>query len=155
MRHAQSAGKQSTQRDYDRLLTPQGEAEARATGKKFSEHNNFPDLILCSAAARTRQTLSLFNETLSLPAEKIIFREDLYDALIEHLLDTINELSDDINKVMIIGHNPGLSLLASDLAVNFVDLGTAQLVGIEFKDETWKELKGPGKEIMNIKQPKF
>jgi len=155
LRHAQSAGKQSGQRDYDRLLTPQGEAEARDCGKKFFERNNFPDLILCSSAARTRQTLSLFNESQFIPEEKIMFREDLFDALMVHLLDTISELPNDINKVLIVGHNPGLSLLVSDLAVSFMDLGTSQLVGLEFKGDSWTDLKGPGKEIMNIKQPKL
>ncbi|MEJ0057905.1 MAG: histidine phosphatase family protein [Bacteroidota bacterium] len=92
LRHAQSAGKQSGQRDYDRLLTPHGEAEATACGKIFFEYGNFPDLILCSAAARTRQTLSLFNGHHFISPEKIMFREDLYDALMVHLLDTIGEL---------------------------------------------------------------
>ncbi len=155
LRHAQSAGKQSGQRDYDRLLTPQGEEEARSCGKKFSEQNNFPDLILCSAAARTRQTLGLFNETHSIPSEKIQFREDLYDALMTHLLEIIGELPDDINNVMIVGHNPGISLFASELAVTFFDLNTCQLVAFEFKADSWKKLNGPGKQILNIRQPKM
>jgi phosphohistidine phosphatase len=151
LRHAQSAGKQSSQRDYDRILTPQGETEARARGKIFSEKNYFPDLILCSASARTRQTLALFNESNILSPEKIEFREDLYDALMVHLLDIIHELPDDINKVMYIGHNPGLSLFASDLCANFTDLGTSQLVAYEFNTKSWKDLSGPGKEILNLK----
>ncbi|CAN5607075.1 hypothetical protein BH10BAC4_BH10BAC4_24520 [soil metagenome] len=151
LRHAQSAGKQSGQHDYDRILTPHGQAEARAQGIIFIEKNYFPDLILCSASTRTRQTLALFNESTMIPPEKIQFREDFYDALMFHLLDTTEKLPDDISKVMYIGHNPGLSLFASDLCANFIDLATSQLVAYEFNTETWKELNGPGKEILNLK----
>ncbi|CAN5321426.1 hypothetical protein BH09BAC3_BH09BAC3_12210 [soil metagenome] len=151
LRHAQSAGKQSGQRDYDRLLTPQGEAEARACGKIFSEANYFPDLILCSAASRTRQTLELFYELNRFPTDKIQFREDIYEAAMTDLLDVINHLPDHINKVLLVGHNPGLSLLAGDLSSNFIDLSTSHLVGYESRSETWKELGGSCKQIFNSK----
>ena len=151
LRHAQSAGKQSGQRDYDRILTPQGEADARARGKIFSGTNYFPDLILCSASSRTRQTLELFNEFYNFPKEKIRFREDLYDATMTQLLDVINDLPQDINKVMLVGHNPGISLLAGDLSSNFIELSTSQLVAYESRSETWKEIGSSCKEIFNSK----
>ena len=151
LRHAQSAGKQSGQRDYDRLLTPQGEAEARARGKIFSETNYFPDLILCSASSRTRQTLELFYESNKFPTEKIQFREDIYDASVTHLLNTIKDLPDDINKVMLVGHNPGISELAADLSSSFTDLSTSQLIGYDSKSEVWKEVGSSCKEIFNSK----
>jgi len=151
LRHAQSAGKQSGQRDYDRLLTPQGEVEARTNGKKISDGNYFPDLILCSGAARTRKTLELFYEFKQLLNEKIQFREDLYDAAMTHLLDIIQGLPDDVNKVMLIGHNPGISLLASDLSTRIVDMSTCQLVGYEFQVDSWLDIDSCGKEILNIK----
>ncbi|NOT76491.1 MAG: hypothetical protein HOP08_16305 [Cyclobacteriaceae bacterium] len=151
LRHAQSAGKQSGQRDYDRLLTAEGEAEAKKSGKYFSEKGYSVDLILCSSAARTRKTIELVNESLQFPADKIQYKEDLYDALLVHLLDTIHTLPDAINNVMLVGHNPGISLLAGDLCGSFMDLSTSQLIGIEFKSNSWEDLNGPGKQILNIK----
>ena len=58
LRHAQSAGKQSRQRDYDRDLTAVGEAKAKALGKKIKKENINIDLILSSDAVRTQRTVA-------------------------------------------------------------------------------------------------
>jgi len=57
LRHAQSAGKQSGQRDYDRVLTPEGVASINKLGKKLSEQGWKPDFVLGSSATRVQQTV--------------------------------------------------------------------------------------------------
>ena len=151
LRHAQSAGKQSGQRDYDRALTPQGQATAKALGQKLKQQNYNFQFILSSSSTRTRQTVELINETLQLSTEKILFKPELYEAMMVHWLDHIYELPDDINHVLLVGHNPWLSILASTFAGRIRDLGPSELIGFEFKSETWREIGDRGQEIMNIK----
>ena len=150
LRHAQSAGKQSGQQDYDRMLTAQGEAEARGLGKKLIYSSFQVDLILASAAARVMQTVGLFNESLQLAPSKIHFKPALYEALMEHWQGEIHDLPEESKKVVIAGHNPSLSMLVSSFAGSMTDLAPCELVGFEFNTDSWKKLKQPGRKILHI-----
>ncbi|HWA32856.1 MAG TPA: histidine phosphatase family protein [Cyclobacteriaceae bacterium] len=151
LRHAQSAGKQGGQQDYDRVLTPTGEADARALGKKLQAGNFNPDLILASAAVRTKQTTDLVNESLRISEQKIHLKKDLYEALMTHWMDYIHLLPDNENSVLLVGHNPWLSMLASNFAGSMLELGPCELIGFEFTVTRWSEISFSGKEILRIK----
>ena len=151
LRHAQSAGKQTGQRDYDRTLTTQGEAKVRFLGQKLKKQNFNPELILSSGSARTRQTVALLNESLQIEGSKIQFKTELYDALMANWHDFIHELPDTANTVLLVGHNPWLSMLASDFAGEFCDLSPCELISFEFQVDLWKEITGSGKKVLNIK----
>jgi phosphohistidine phosphatase len=150
LRHAQSAGKQGSQQDYDRVLTPTGEAAARDLGKKIRELHFDPDLILSSASVRTTQTLSLINESLRIPEQKIHLKKELYEALMTVWLDHIHLLSEEVRTALLIGHNPWLSMLASSLGTNMIELAPCQLVGFEFQPTSWSDISQGGKEIVRI-----
>lgn len=151
LRHAQSAGKQSGQRDYDRALSSSGEVQARNLGKKLSGHLFQTDLILSSSAARTRQTVGLVNEFFRFPEDKILFKNELYEALMSDWMHHIHELPADLNHVTLVGHNPWLSMLASSFAGTVMDLLPCELAVFEFMKESWSEISDPGKPILNIK----
>ena len=151
LRHAQSAGKQGGQRDFDRMLTPHGEGDATTLGKKLSEHTDNVELILSSSSVRTRQTVHLANESLHLSHDKIWFKGELYEALIFNWLDYVHNLPMDINQVMLVGHNPCLSQLACSFAGAFIDLSPCELVAFEFNTESCLEIGNRGKEILHIK----
>ncbi len=150
LRHAQSAGKQGGQPDYDRVLTPFGEAAARMLGKKLSEGNFSPDLILASAAMRCRQTTALVNESLRISEQKILLEKDLYEGLMTHWMDHIHMIAEDAKSVLLVGHNPWLSMLASNFAGNMLELEPCELIGFECPSDTWKEVSYSGKEIVRM-----
>ena len=151
LRHAQSAGKQSGRRDYDRTLTVQGQAAAKVLGQKLKQQNYNFQLILSSNSTRTRQTVARINEILQLPTEKILFKPELYEALMVHWLDHINELPDGINQVLLVGHNPWLSMLASRFKGSIHELSPCELISFEFQSKKWREIGDQGQEIMSIK----
>jgi phosphohistidine phosphatase len=151
LRHAQSAGKQGGQQDYDRVLTPAGEVAARLLGKKLLAGNLNPDLILASAAVRTRQTTELVNESLRISEQKIHLKKDLYEALMTRWIDYIHSLPDVENSVLLVGHNPWLSMLASNFAGNMIELEPCELIGFEFTAKSWGEISYTGKEILRLK----
>ncbi|MHB1475090.1 MAG: SixA phosphatase family protein, partial [Dermatophilaceae bacterium] len=75
------------------------------------------DLVLCSTSERTRQTL---DEALAGGAsvKETRFDERIYDAGAASLLDVLREVPDSVNNVLMIGHAPGIPVLATELARN-------------------------------------
>ncbi|HRI80721.1 MAG TPA: histidine phosphatase family protein [Cyclobacteriaceae bacterium] len=140
VRHAQSAGKQSGQRDYDRVLTPVGKKNSHELGEKIKKSSFQVDFILASAAVRAAQTVEHINKVLALPDEKIQFNTPLYEALIPGWIEIILELPDRFNTLMLVGHNPGISMLASALTGQNIDLAPCQMTGVELDLSSWKEL---------------
>jgi len=69
-----------------------------------------PALVLCSTALRARQTL----QVLSLASE-VCYEDGLYAAGAAELLGRLQRLVDQVASAMVIGHNPGLQLLAVSL----------------------------------------
>ena len=73
-----------------------------------------PELVLCSSAVRTVATLDGIRAAL--PALVAVRIEDgLYAASGERLLRRLSEVDDDVMRVLVIGHNPGLEDLAGNL----------------------------------------
>ncbi|MEP7016595.1 MAG: histidine phosphatase family protein [Actinomycetota bacterium] len=105
--------------DHDRELAPRGRDDSRAVGRWLSDPSRAlaPDLVICSTSERTRQTLvGLWAGGLS-PSE-VLFDERVYDAGANGLLDVLLEVPDSVMTVLMIGHAPGIPMLAKALALN-------------------------------------
>lgn len=101
--------------DHGRVLAPQGREAAVALGDWLRENHLMPDLVLCSTAARTRETLGALHEIL--PTE---LHKSLYLASAGDMLALLNKADDAVKHIMLIGHNPGMHALAATLAGQFV-----------------------------------
>lgn len=115
MRHATAAA--GTGRDIDRPLTRRGLDEAHRVGERLRIDGPIPDRVLCSTAQRCRETwraLATGLGTESLPAIDVAYEHDLYDASTSGLLEAIRA-EQDAAVVLILAHNPGISLLAVEL----------------------------------------
>jgi|ERR1019366_5836949 phosphohistidine phosphatase len=116
MRHAKAEHVQGRP-DHERGLAPRGRGDARAVGVWISDpsHAAVLDLVLCSTSQRTRQTLEVvFAGGAS--AKDTRFDERIYDASAASLLDLLREVPDSVNSVLMIGHAPGIPVLATALA---------------------------------------
>ncbi len=101
--------------DHDRPLAERGRKDAPAAGLKLAETGISFDLALCSTAARTRETWKLAVQELS-HRPKTVYEERLYDASPGEIIALLNETSDEVNDLVVIGHNPGMHALADALA---------------------------------------
>jgi len=111
LRHAKSDWKDSQLDDIDRPLSERGKKNAIKLGKWLKTQNLMPDLILVSPAVRAQQTLKrICNEC---PASAITV-ETLYLADRLQLQKVLAE-SPHAERIMIIGHNPGLESLYNHL----------------------------------------
>ena len=105
--------------DHDRDLAPRGQKDARALGVWLSDpsHAVAHELALCSTSERTRQTLEGICAGGASAGEKR-YDERIYDASATSLLEVLRELPDSVSAVLMIGHAPGVPVLATALAHN-------------------------------------
>ncbi len=114
LRHAKSSWKEAVE-DHERRLNRRGREAARRVGLHLAASVGALDLVLCSSAQRTRETLELVLDELAVRPHSSI-EDELYAASKEELLDCLRHLAEGIGNVLLIGHNPGLHELAVALA---------------------------------------
>lgn len=107
LRHGHAADPVGTA-DVDRPLSPAGIGQARGRGPRPGGHRI--DQVLCSPAARTRQTLEATGVTA--PAQ---YPAGLYLADADTVRTLISETDDEVGTLLVVGHFPGLPLAAADL----------------------------------------
>jgi phosphohistidine phosphatase len=100
--------------DYDRALTDRGNADADAAGAWLVDEKIHPDLVICSAAKRTRQTwqsaaVALAQGEPSRPAPEVHYEDSLYLGGRTEVLDLLRAVPDTIRTVLVVGHNPTVS----------------------------------------------
>jgi phosphohistidine phosphatase len=116
LRHAKSSWDRLSLPDYDRPLAKRGQKAAPLVGAEIARLGLRPDLILCSAAVRTRETLALVLPALgSSAAPEVIYDDAIYMAAPAALLKRLRKLpagGGAPKTVMVVGHNPGLEEFA-------------------------------------------
>ncbi|MER7585536.1 histidine phosphatase family protein [Kitasatospora sp. NPDC097691] len=113
VRHAKAA--RPDVEDHERPLADRGRKDAPALGRRLAGAGLTPDLALVSTATRTRETWQLMAAELAL-RPKTVHEERLYGAGPGELLAVLAEVSDDVQDVVVVGHNPGIQALAAALA---------------------------------------
>src|SRR5262245_65743547 len=114
LRHAKSSWDDPTLPDHERPLAPRGRRDAKRIARHLRTLGLKPELILCSPAVRTRETLELLQPAVG--DATVTFDDALYGASSDRLLARLRSVPDEVESVMLIGHNPGLEQLALELA---------------------------------------
>ena len=106
-----------------------------------------PELVLCSSALRTRETLGRILPGLG-SQMTVRIEPSLYSFEADQLLDRLREVPGDVGSVMLIGHNPAMQELGSVLAAEGDRLDelrkgfpTAALAELDVPVGSWEELK--------------
>ncbi len=127
MRHAKSDSKEVGLGDKERPLNSRGKATAPMMANWVFENEYLPNLVICSGAIRTQQTLELMiqrwttiqTSVPSLLLPQVIIEDSLYlasDSLILSIAQNGTTGSESRSCVLILGHNPGMEVLASKLS---------------------------------------
>lgn len=100
--------------DHERSLLDRGQKDSVAAGRWLAGSGVTPELTLCSTAVRARQTWK--SAAAELPQRpRTVYEERLYEASLGELVALVNETSDEVADLMLVGHNPGLHALADAL----------------------------------------
>ncbi len=143
MRHGEPQRKLGLN-DFDLPLSDKGEKAAAHKGEIISWKGVILDAILSSPAMRAKTTAKLVAESCGYEGE-IIFHKDFYVCGSDLIIDTIKELPDSINRVLLVGHNPALTDLVYTLPSRhkMIPMNPATIVALAFDSHAWKNI-GPG-----------
>jgi phosphohistidine phosphatase len=110
LRHAKSSWDDPDLDDFDRPLNKRGRKSAKAMAAHFRAAGVAPDIVLCSPAKRTRETLKHLAPALDHVPVRLDRR--IYEASYQTLLLCLADLPSEVESVLLVGHNPGLERLA-------------------------------------------
>ncbi len=139
LRHAKSSWKEWHLADHDRPLNKRGQSDAPRIGTLIVQENIQPDLIVSSTALRARSTAEAVADSCHHP-EAVHEVRDLYLAPPMTYIETAQCFPNQLERVMMVGHNPGISQLLYRLTGCDEDFPTAALAQIEIPVEDWGDL---------------
>jgi phosphohistidine phosphatase len=139
MRHAKSSWKHQELVDHERTLNKRGKKDAPLMGKLILEKELVPQLILSSSAVRAQLTAEAIVETVNYTGAVELI-DSFYMAEPNTYLEKLRKLPNDLERVMIIGHNPGLEGLVQILSHQVESLSTSAIAYLVLPIKDWSEL---------------
>ena len=136
LRHAKSAHSNPRLMDHDRPLNERGLETAPRVGRFLADQGLLPDLVLCSSARRTTETADLVMKAAgqSAPIEHL---RELYLASAQTILELVVLGSGEADRVMVVGHNPGMEDVLTMLGLGMHEMPTAALAQVRFGIDDW------------------
>ncbi|MCB9423397.1 MAG: histidine phosphatase family protein [Ardenticatenaceae bacterium] len=154
LRHAKSSWDNAQLTDYERPLNSRGKQDAPLMGKLLREQDLVPDLIITSSAERALATA----EAVALAGgyeQEIRATRSFYHADPDAYIDVLRQLDDSLERVMVVGHNPGMEELLEELTGLWEQMPTAALAQIALPINHWHEFEdGTTGELVNLWRPK-
>ena len=125
VRHAKSSWDHDVE-DHDRPLSARGRRDADALGRLLAQQALTPDLVLCSTAARTRETWERA-QAVGVTAGEVRLVRGVYHAWVPELVRLLRETPDELSTVLLLGHSPGIPDLVEHICVRTDSADWAQL----------------------------
>lgn len=116
LRHAKSDWHAGYGQDIHRPLNKRGRRQATLVGEWLGKQQLMPQMVICSPARRTMETLELVMDVAGEQDISVDYRQGLYLAGLSTLLEQIGQTPDSISRLMIVGHNPGMEDLLIHLS---------------------------------------
>ncbi len=146
--------------DVDRPLAPRGARAAARMRDHIDAEGMRPELVLCSSALRTRETLARILPGLG-PELTVRIESSIYSFEADELLDRLRAIPADIGSVMLVGHNPAMQELASLLAADGDRLDelrkgfpTAALAELDLSISSWADLASGSGRLVRFVVPR-
>lgn len=148
LRHGKSDWSAGDRPDLQRPLAPRGREAAKRVGVYITKHGLTPEFVICSTAARARDTYELVAEALT-NEPKVAYDKTIYESGPNELLAALKKVDTNIHTLLIVGHNPSMTEFAHLLiAAGDVDLRqsliekfpTAGLAVIDFPLDDWRRV---------------
>ena len=141
IRHAKSSWNEPGLSDFERPLNQRGLRDAPFMGKLLKEKKVIVDKIISSPAVRAFTTAKSFAVELDYPLDKIETITEIYEASASEILNILQSVENDVNTLLLFGHNPGFTSLSNYLSDKQIDnLPTCGISVIAFDVKSWKEV---------------
>ncbi len=138
MRHAKSSWTSDAETDHGRPLKKRGRRDTPRVAGRLAELGWVPEFVLSSDSKRTRETAALLADEW--PGEtRCEFAKGLYRAGTEELIDEAHAVPDEVECLLVLGHNPGWEEVLFRLSGEDEQLTTANAALLEGAGHTWPE----------------
>jgi phosphohistidine phosphatase len=139
LRHAKSSWANAYLSDHDRPLKKRGKRDAPRMGRLLRDEDLVPDLIICSSAKRALDTAAAAAEASGYDGVIEVTR-DFYHADPETYIGRLKVLPKEVNRVLIVGHNPGMEEMLEQLTGLHERMPTAALAQVSLPIEGWSDI---------------
>lgn len=116
VRHGKSSWDSAVTGDFERPLAGRGLRDAPRMARRLIRRGRLPQVFVSSPAKRALQTAMIFAEEMGQSPERVIEEPRIYEASAQTLLEIVQQQHDSWDCVMLVGHNPGFTQLAQQLA---------------------------------------
>ncbi|MBI9037851.1 MAG: histidine phosphatase family protein [Bacteroidales bacterium] len=148
VRHGKSSWDFPELSDKKRPLLKKGINRTKKIGKYLSDNNIKVDLIISSPAVRAFETARIIAKEINYPKEKIEINNSIYESNEENILVIIESLPNEINSIMIFGHNPAFTYFSNYFLEDKLDwLPTSGTVSISFQTDDWMKIVSAKRKI--------
>jgi len=155
VRHAKSSWKDPWLADRDRPLNKRGRRSAPDMGRRMLVQGHRPDLIVSSPAKRALSTARNIAKELDCDVSDIVSDENLYFSGIGGMRSVLEELDDRYQKVMMVGHNPAMTMLMNILGnTSVANMPTCAIAVIGFDIASWADLYSADGDLLGYDFPK-
>lgn len=153
IRHAKSDWEDLTLKDFDRPLNSRGEDDSPFMGKLLNEKEVLPDAILSSPALRAKKTAQKIAKEINF-TKPILYDKKIYEASVQTLESIVKSIDDKYDIVFLLGHNPGLKMLAESIVGLEGNIPTSGIVEVEFDCKKWSEISSKNAKLISFDYPK-
>lgn len=154
IRHAKSSWDDPTQSDFNRPLNERGKRDAPFMSKFLANSHPDIELIITSPAKRTFDTAVYFATALKKDEKDILRVPEIYEASLNQLRRIVSELTDECESAILVGHNPGLSMLLYHYTEETFDMPTCAIAEIMFDHNNWSYCIGGSGHLVSFDFPK-
>jgi phosphohistidine phosphatase len=140
IRHAKSSWKHDLS-DLKRPLKSRGITDANLVSESFKSYKFYPDFVFSSPALRALTTCYIFLDKLDISYNILQISPIIYDFLGNETLNFIKSIDENLQNIMIFGHNHAFTAIVNLLGDRYIDnVPTSGLVKIKFEIDSWKEI---------------
>ena len=146
MRHGKA---ENTSPDIGRHLSSAGKEDVRRVAAILNDKNIKVDRVIYSSAERAKQTAMIMCDVLNISPENQLDDTRIYNASVSELREVLSDIDNNLESVLIVGHNPGFADLVFTLCEEPVHLSAGNIAVIQ--GDSWEDIRnGNGKFIEKI-----
>jgi phosphohistidine phosphatase len=155
VRHAKSDKSMLSLADIDRPLNERGYSDSHIIAKQLKEEIQLPVLFISSPAIRAWSTAMIFASELNYDIENILVDRELYETSVSDYLKVVAKQNNDVNTILIFGHNPTISEVHAKLnsASLFEDMPTSAISIFQLETDKWSEVSNCKKDFKRMMIP--
>lgn len=155
VRHAKSSWDNPEWSDFERPLNKRGLRDAPFMAQLLSKKEVVPDLIISSTAKRAMETAQFFCEVFNYSKDKLILDLGIYERGSKYIINLLSKLDDSVNTVILVGHNPDITSMATYFSGEFFDnVPTCGIISVKFNFDSWANISIKNGELLFSEFPR-